>query len=146
MRKTLLASIGTLAFAPAATAAPPLVPLSVQKAVRAQAKSLAYVPTRAPRKYAYVSYGWSGKDLVIRLADKRFPLDGMHTILFTVEHALGLCSEGKIKTMQLDGNRVFWDGTEAWRCIRGARVSASGLNLPDSALGRVVASAKSLNK
>jgi hypothetical protein len=51
--------------------------------------------------------------------------------------------------MQLDGNKVYWDGAVAWRCVRGrdgrnVKLAATGPKLPDTALGIVVASAKRL--
>jgi hypothetical protein len=47
----------------------------------------------------------------------------------------------------MGGNKVFWDGTVAWRCVAGpggrlVKIAASGPNLPDVALGRVSASGK----
>jgi hypothetical protein len=60
---------------------------------------------------------------------------------------LASCGDGREKTLQMGGNKVYWDGEVAWRCVRGAdgravKLAASGPNLPDVALGRVVASGK----
>jgi hypothetical protein len=150
-------SIGAaaLALAASARAATPLVPPFVQSLVRTKAGELAYVPTSAPVGYRYLSYGWrSGANaLTIRLNHHNYPPNGKHAIVFRVTPfggPLGDCPSGKVKTMQLRGNKVYWDGAAAWRCVRTPdgvvlRESASGPNLPDVALGRVVASAKSLS-
>jgi hypothetical protein len=49
----------------------------------------------------------------------------------------------------MGGNKVYWDGAVAWRCVRSpaggnVKLSAAGPNLPDVGLGRVAASAKHL--
>ncbi len=82
--------------------------------------------------------------LTIRLVDPRYASAARHRITFTAKRFTGDCTAGKLKTMQLDGNKVYWDGTNAWRCVRGVKLSASGPNLPDVALGQVVASVKKL--
>jgi hypothetical protein len=148
----LLAALAVVALPAQAGAAEPklLVPPFIQKLVRAKAGSLAYVPTRSPLGYRYSAYRWNGRVLTIRLADRRFPVDGRHSIAVTARRfpgALASCGNGRDKTLQMGGNKVYWDGEVAWRCIRGAngrivRVAASGPNLPDVALGRVVASGK----
>ena len=69
---------------------------------------------------------------------------------FTAEPFAGTlasCADGKQKTLQLDGNKVYWDNAVAWRCVRGTdgklvKLTASGPKLPDVALGIVVASGK----
>jgi hypothetical protein len=128
----------------------PVVPTFIQQLVQAKAGALAYVPTRVPIGYRYAAYRWSGRVLTITLADRRFPVDGRHSIRFTAQRYRGSfasCGDGREKTLQMAGNKVYWDGEVAWRCIRGTngrlvRVAASGPNLPDVALGRVVASGK----
>jgi hypothetical protein len=138
-----------LLLPPASAAKPkPVVPPFIQQLARAKAGPLAYVPTRVPIGYRYAAYRWSGRVLTIRLADRRFPVDGRHSISFTAERFGGTfagCGNGREKTLQMGGNKVYWDGTLAWRCVRGVRgglvrLAASGPNLPDVALGRVVAS------
>ena len=154
----LLAAAGALAAAvagPGRTAStPPLVPPFVQGLVLVRAGTLAYVPTSAPFAYRYLRFGWDAgrQTLAVRLADHRFRPDGRHSIVFEVAPFAGpasACADGKVKTMQLRGNKVFWDGSTAWRCVRTpagrlVREAATGPGLPDSALGRVVASAKRL--
>jgi hypothetical protein len=137
-------------FAPAK--AQPVVPPFIQRLVRAKAGALAYVPTRVPFGYRYVGYRWDAarRVLTIRLADRRFALDGRHSIAFTARRfggALASCGNGREKSLQMGGNKVFWDGETAWRCVRRSdgrlvKIAATGPNLPDVALGRVVASGK----
>jgi hypothetical protein len=118
--------------------------------VRQRAGDLAYVPTRKPFGYRYRSYTWRDGRLTIRLVDPRYPNAARHTVLFGAqrfEGALASCPDGKTKTMQLDGNKVYWDGTVAWRCVRTSagrlvKLTATGPNLPDVALGIVAASGK----
>jgi hypothetical protein len=149
----LLAALAAAAFlsSSAAAAKPkPVVPPFIQQLAGAKAGALAYMPTRVPIGYRYAAYRWSGRALTIMLADRRFPTDGRHSIRFTAQRFGGTvtsCGDGREKTLQMGGNKVFWDGDAAWRCIRGpngrlVRVAASGPNLPDVALGRVVASGK----
>jgi hypothetical protein len=126
------------------------MPAFVQKLVHARAGVVTHVPTRVPIAYRYAAYRWNGRMLTIVLADRRFPVDGRHSIAFTARRfggTLASCGNGRAKTLQMGGNKVYWNGEVAWRCIRGpngrlVRVAASGPNLPDVALGRVVASAK----
>jgi hypothetical protein len=128
----------------------PVIPPFIQNLVGARAGSVAHVPTRVPFAYRYAGYRWNGSVLTITLADRRFAVDGRHSIAFTARRFGGTfasCGNGREKTLQMGGNKVYWDGEVAWRCIRGAngrlvRVAASGPNLPDVALGRVVASGK----
>lgn len=148
----VLAALAVAALLPTSLSAAkpnPVVPPFIQKLVRAKAGGLAYVPTRVPFRYRYLGYGWKGRVLTIKVADRRFPLDGRHSLAFTAQRfgTLASCGDGREKTLQMDGNKVYWDGEVAWRCVRGAdgravRLAASGPNLPDVALGRVVASGK----
>lgn len=147
----LAVAVAVPASAPAAKPTP-LVPPYVQKLVRAKAGTLAYVPTRAPFGYLYRRYRWDGArgTLVILLADRRFPPDGRHSVTFTAQRfgrALSSCGSGRQRTLQMGGNKVYWDGALAWRCVRDVngqivKLAASGPNLPDVALGRVAASTK----
>ena len=149
----LAAAIAVAAFVPTSLAAAkpqPVVPPFIQKLVRAKAGALAYLPTRVPFRYRYVGYGWRGGVVTIKVADRRFAIDGRHSLAFTARRfggTLATCGAGRQKTLQMDGNKVYWDGASAWRCLRGTdgrlvRIAASGANLPDVALGRVVASGK----
>jgi hypothetical protein len=149
----VLAALAVAALLPASLSAAkpnPVVPPFIQKLVRAKAGGLAYVPTRIPFRYRYVGYGWKGRVLTIKTADRRFPLDGRHSLAFTARRVGGTlagCGDGREKTLQMGGNKVYWDGEVAWRCVRGSdgrvvRLAASGPNLPDVALSRVVASGK----
>jgi len=154
MRRVALTALLALGLAVPASSArtEPVVPRFTQRLVKLKAGSLAYVPTRVPFRYRYLSYGYDKvrRIVTIRAADRRYPLNGRHTLVFTARRFAGTlasCGEGKQKSFQLDGNKVFWDGTLAWRCVRGpdgklVRLAAAGPNLPDVALGQVVASGK----
>ena len=150
----LLAAAALAVPAAAAHASTPTVPPFIQKAARAKAGALTYAPTRLPRKYAYLRYRWlpASRQLTFWFADSRYPVNGKHSLAFTSEPFAGTlasCAGGKQKTLQLDGNKVYWDEGVAWRCVTGAdgklvKLLASGPNLPDVALGIVVASGKRL--
>jgi hypothetical protein len=133
-----------LALAAPAASASPLVPAVIQATVKQKAGTQAYVPTRAPFRYSYLSYTWKAHDriLVVRLADKRYPNRAAHTIFFSVHRFTGDCATGNQKSYQLDGNKVYSDADVAWRCLPRVKILASGPNLPTVALGQVVASAK----
>jgi hypothetical protein len=150
-----LLTVAALLLAVAATtsaASAPAVPLFVQKLVRTRAGDLAYVPTRLPFRYRYRSYRWNGSThmLVLRFADERFASPAKHTLVFTVEQFPGRvesCGDGRQKTLQMGGNKVYWDAGLAWRCQRASdrtivKMLASDPSLPDVALGRVVASGR----
>jgi hypothetical protein len=148
------AALAIVVFSATAAGAstPPPVPVSAQAKIRKTAGAEAYVPTRLVSGGHYRFRIWSftkaTKTLHIRFADLRFAL-GTHPLYFTVapfRAPFGRCADGKLKTIQYDGNRVYSNGREAWRCIAGPRgvvkVTATGPHLPDVALARVVASAK----
>jgi hypothetical protein len=151
--RLLPAAVAAFAVAAAAAAAAvPAVPPFVQHLSAAKAGPLAYVPTRLPFRYRYTAYRWNAaaRILSFRFDDGRFPRNGRHLLWFTSERfggTLASCGDGRQKTLQLDGNRVYWNGQVAWRCLRGAdgrpvKLLAAGPNLPDVALGIVVSSGK----
>lgn len=152
---SVLAALAIASLVPASVSAAkpqPVVPPFIQKLVRAKAGALAYVPTRVPFRYRYVRYRWDGarRVLTITFADRRVTVDGRHSITVTTRPfggTLASCGNGREKTLQMGGNKVYWDGEAAWRCVRGSngrlvRIAAAGPNFPDVALGRLVASAK----
>lgn len=152
--RTLAVALLALAIALPAGAGlrTPLVPTFIGHLIRTRAGALAYAPTRAPSGYRYLSYGWNPatRQVTIRLHDRHYaPANARHTVLFTAEPFAGplaSCPAGKQKTIQYDGNKVYWDGTTGWRCVRGSRgnvrLGAAGPNLPDVAIALIVASAK----
>jgi hypothetical protein len=146
VKRLAISLLALVALAAPAAAARPLVPPFVQGLIAKRAGAEAYVPTRAPFRYAYRSYGWNARDriLTVRLADRRFPLDGRHTIVFSVRPFRGDCSAGNRKSYQVDGNKTYSDASGAWRCRPGVKLSAGGPNLPTVALAQVAASAKKL--
>jgi hypothetical protein len=139
----VLAACSTVVAVPAAAAAP-LVPPFIQGLVAKRAGTTAYVPTRAPLRYAYASYTWDGirRALTIRLTDRRYANRAAHTITFTARPFRGDCARGNEKGFQVDGNRTYSADGLAWRCLNGAKLSAAGQNLPEVALAQVVASAR----
>jgi hypothetical protein len=156
MKKLLVVPLAALCAVPVLAAATksPLVPTFIQHLVERKAGALAYAPTRAPANYRYLSYTWNAaaKRLTIRLHDKHYAAsNAKRTAVFTATPfagALSACSAGKQKTIQYAGNKVYWDGTVAWRCVQGTRgnvkLAATGASLPDVGLALVVSSAKRL--
>ena len=135
---------------------PPLIPPFIQHVIEQKAGPLAYVPTRAPFGYRYLSYSWDAgaKRLTIRLHDKHYaPSNANRTLAVTAERfggTLASCGDGNEKSYQVDGNKVFSAGVDlAWRCVRGVqggvvKILAAGRNLPASALAIVASSVKRL--
>jgi hypothetical protein len=139
---TLAALVLHAAAAAAVTA--PAVPPFIQSQLVKRAGTTAYVPTRLPFHYRYRSFTVAPgtAKVTLRFTDSRFAPSPTRTLTFTASRFTGTsCGAGKLKTLQLAGNKVYWDGTRAWRCQDGVILAAVGANLPDSALGRVVASA-----
>jgi hypothetical protein len=134
----------TLVLAAALAAPAPLVPPFIQATVKQKAGAQAYVPTRAPFRYTYLSYTWNARDriLVVRLVDRRYANRAAHTVFFSVHRFSGDCAVGNQKSYQVDGNKTYSDADVAWRCLPGVKILASSPNLPTVALAQVVASAK----
>jgi hypothetical protein len=59
---------------------------------------------------------------------------------------LSACGAGREQTLQMGGNKVYWDGSTAWRCVRfrggAARISVTGAAASRFAYGRVAASVR----
>jgi hypothetical protein len=151
----LLAAVVLFTAGTAAAAATPTVPVSAQAKIRTTAGGEAYVPTRLVSgghyRFRIWSFAKAAKTLHIRFADLRFA-PGTHPLYFTVASLrlpLARCGQGKLKEYQYDGNRVYSNGREAWRCIAGpqsvVKVTATGPHLPAPAFARVVASAKRID-
>jgi hypothetical protein len=156
VKKLLVVPLAALCAVPVLAAATktPLVPTFIQHLVERRAGALAYAPTRAPANYRYLSHTWNAgaKRLTLRLHDKHYAAsNARHTVVFTATPfagALSACSAGKQKTLQYAGNKVYWNGTLAWRCVRGThgnvKLAATGPALPDVGLALVVSSARRL--
>jgi hypothetical protein len=144
VRRLSIAVVAAAALAAEAAAAAPLVPPFIQGLVAKRAGATAYVPTRAPLRYAYASYTWDGprRELTIRLTDRRYANRAAHTIAFTARPFRGDCAAGNEKGFQVDGNRTYSSAGRAWRCLNGVKLAAAGPNLPEVALAQVVASAR----
>lgn len=132
----------------------PVVPVAIQQIVHRRAGSLAYIPTRAPFGYRYLSYTWNAatKQLTIRLHDKHYAASNpRRTVSVTASwftRPLTQCGIGNEKSYQVDGNRVFSaGGTLTWRCVKGAggrivKIASAGQNMPTSTLAIVASSAR----
>jgi hypothetical protein len=104
-------------LATALAAAAPLVPTHSQQAIRQKLPQLAYVPTRIPPGFRYYKWETTTRPL-LRIT---FRNRALQTITFEASFQQGACVAGKQKTLQLDGNRVYWSqtaaGQQAWRCV-----------------------------
>jgi hypothetical protein len=132
----------------------PVVPPFIQHLIEQKAGALAYVPTRSPFGYRYMSSTWDakGKRLTVRLHDRHYrPSNANRTVAVTAEWSDGLlsaCGDGNEKSYQVDGNKVWSSGgTLAWRCVHGAngrivKILASGKNLPASTLAILASSVR----
>ena len=132
----------------------PLVPPYIQHVLQHRAGPLAYMPTRAPFGYRYLSYVWDAgaRRLTIRLHDRHYrAANANRTVVVTVQRvtlAPAGCGEGNERSYQVDGNKVWSAGGEiAWRCVVGpggktVRISAFGKNLPGAALAIVASSVR----
>jgi hypothetical protein len=136
------------------TATAPVVPASIQHIAERRAGSLAYIPTRAPFGYRYLSYTWNAttKQFTIRLHDKHYAASNTRrTVSVTASwftRPLAQCGIGNEKSYQVGGNKVFSaGGTLTWRCVKGAggrivKISSSGQNMPASTLAIVASSVR----
>ena len=150
----------------AAGASSPATPIAQQQQIGSTiaslgARDLAFVPTRAPRHYAFESYSITGSptSLEIVFSDQRFistaTLARKHEIEFTASYVKGplsSCAAGALKTLALTGGPVYWNGTSAWRCVlvspgrgRLLKLSATGAAVASAALADTVNSAKHIS-
>jgi hypothetical protein len=127
-----------------------MVPVFIQKLIVKRAPQLAYVPTRiAAPSFKYAGYKASPHGVT-----ETFAQTPTRQIAFTAIPYSGNCPDGKQKSFQLSGNKVYWaqlDNTQmAWRCVTGVngrqvRLAASSTLQPsqfaDVGLGTIVASA-----
>ena len=127
-----------------------MVPLFVQHLIAKRSPQLAYVPTRI----AAPSFKYAGYKASAAIVSETFAQTPKRKILFTAIPYSAPCAEGKHRSFQLSGNKVYWaqlDNTQmAWRCVTGptghqVRLAASttlGLNqFAAVGLGTIVASA-----
>ena len=150
MRKLALVLLAGLAAAAPAAAATRPVSGAPLLAIDRAAGFRNYLPTRMLPGFAYAS--WSQKAGVLRVD---FRDRAGRTVVWTVAPASGSCGEGRQKSFQLAGNKVWWardaKGQRAWRCVFGQdgrplRLTASSTTPPtrlaDVGLGAVAASAR----
>lgn len=121
------------ASASARAASTPVVPVFVQGLVQERSADLAFVPTRSVSGYRYERFRATPQLVVLRLRRTR-PAAG-RPAWFTVSMrrlagSLSSCGDGRIQTLQMGGNKVYWDGTTAWRCVaaagRAVRIEITG--------------------
>ena len=115
------AALVALVCASTATASRTLVPASMQQDIVRRARTLAYVPTRAPTGFRFAGWSYTPKPAALHVSLRNRAGWG---VVFTASRQVGPCATDKAKTFQLSGNRVYWrqrdDGRqEAWRCVRG---------------------------
>jgi len=134
MRRPALASLAVLVAVlvtcpgtPSASAAP-VVPTFVQGLVKARAGDLAYVPTRVPLHYRYRSLrvASEAKRVTYVFARAR-PAAGQPPFAVTIapyRGRLAACGDGQQRTLQLGGNKVYWNGIAAWRCLAPPRAAS----------------------
>jgi hypothetical protein len=134
----------------ASAARTPMVPLFVQHLIAKRSPQLAYVPTRiAAPSFRYGAYKASPT-----IVSETFAQTRNRKIVFTAIRYSAPCADGKQKSFQLSGNKVYWaqldNAQMAWRCVTGPtghqlRLAAStALPLNQFAgvgLGTIVASA-----
>jgi hypothetical protein len=145
-----------VAAASAAAAIAPVVPLHSQQAIKKRTNLYAFVPTRVGFGYRY--YAWKfqpGAKPAMRIWFRN-KLQRSREITFVVSPQAGPCAQGKEKSFQLDGNKVYWSQSaneqQAWRCLSSpvngklirltAATSMSPRTFADVGLGRIVASGR----
>src|SRR5262245_6808990 len=153
---TALAAGVATAAAAASAATAPVVPLRSQLAIKHRTNLYAFVPTRVGFGFRY--YAWKfqpGTQPTLRIWF-RHKTQRNWEIMFTAAPQKGPCANGKEKSFQLDGNKVYWSHTteqqQSWRCVsspvngKQIRLTAASLLPPtkfaDSGLGRIVASGR----
>jgi hypothetical protein len=158
MRRLIaFASLTTGLLAASASAAiGPVVPLRSQQAIKKRTNLYAFVPTRVGFGYRY--YAWKfqpGTKPALRIWFRN-RLQRSREITFVVSPQAGACDQGKEKSFQLDGNKVYWshraEEQQAWRCVPSpingkqirltAATSMSPRTFADVGLGRIVASGR----
>jgi len=144
----LLVASAAAGVAPGAAA--PMVPPFIQQLIAKRSPQLAYVPTRiAAPSFRYAGYRASAASV-----SQTFANPAGRTIVFSAVRYTAPCADGKQKSFQLAGNKVYWaqldDTQTAWRCVTGpagrqVRLAASTTLQPDRfagvGLGTIVASA-----
>jgi hypothetical protein len=139
--------LAAVAATPAAAARPVAGATLLQIDGRAGYRN--YLPTRMLPGFEYAR--WSYRNGVLRVD---FHSKSGRTVVWSVRPMSGTCSDGKLASYQLAGNKVWWGMDEAsqfaWRCVFGQdgkplRLEAASTTPPTrlagAGLGIVVASA-----
>lgn len=122
---------------------PPIVPLAVQHAIAKRAPLVAYVPARGVIGYRYRTWTYQGGAVRIWFRNK-----AGKEFVFVAARRTTPCANGKEKTFQMAGNKVYWGHTaeeqQSWRCVNGIQLTAASPQPPtefaDVGLGRIAAS------
>ena len=156
MRILALASLLLLTVGVGAAAAQP-VPPSVERQIAKRAGIESYTPARMMTGFRYDRWQYVPGELRIWFSNRSH-----REVEFVVTPRLTAdCADGKQKSFQLDGNKVYWSQTtdpsvdryqqQAWRCVKSPSgrwmrlVALSPLpptKLADVGLGIVVASGR----
>jgi hypothetical protein len=137
-------SVASLAIAPLGTAigTAPVVPLTVQAALKADNPANAAVPTRLPDGFHYKSWSRQQDGLTERFADR--------TSTITVHYSRfrgNVCGSGHTSSEQYNGVKFFSDGVSVWRCFESLpplRATATISNGVTGYLAEVVSSIQRL--
>jgi hypothetical protein len=146
------AVLAAVVAAQSAEASAPVVPLRAQHAIARRTALYAYAPARLPVGFHYEHWTFSPKPAALRIWFKN--RSGWE-ITFVASPQTGPCDQGKEKSFQLSGNKVFWSHTrneqQAWRCVTGvngkqvrltAATAQPSTKFSDSGLGGVSAAGK----
>jgi hypothetical protein len=152
VRKTLVAAVFLLALALSAPVLASVVPQVLQadmKSILEQSDALdfAYVPTYAPPKFQYQTFGGSPSSSHITFSPGA--IGDARTLYFTIERYgrnLSACGDGHKQTLHVKRTAVFVRGSVVWRCLRAPSgtvviVKVHGNGLKPAVLAQVAASA-----
>jgi hypothetical protein len=142
-----------LVLAVPALASAPVIPRPVQAQMYSildglGAGDLAFMPTYAPKRYHYSTFGGSSTETHITLSPGG--TGDPRTLYFSIVpfgRTIPECGEGHGRKAAVQGKTVYYETGIAWRCLRAPSghvvvVKVHGAGLTDKVLGAVAASAK----
>ena len=137
---------------PVAAAASPFVPLEQQTQMKGILEqfgfqALAYVPTKAPPHYTYLSNVVSGGSNRITLANG--PNQAYLTVT-SLNGKLSACNKGSQLKLALGSVTVYSKGGDVWRCVTApggsvVKLDGSGHGLSRADIATIVVSAKRIS-
>ena len=153
MKAAFAAALVALAVAAQAQAAGSVIPRPIQSEMRSildgiGATDLAYMPTYAPKRYHYATFGGTATESHITLSPSG--TGDPRTLYFTMApygRRLSDCAEGRGRKVTVEGKTVYWTAGIAWRCLRPPSghlvvVKVHGAGLTTKVLTAVAASAR----